>query len=84
MALEAEDLINNAKSDLSQAVALLLKRRNHYFERQQVAKYRQTNCQISEIRSALKALDENSKEAVLPTIAKRFPHPAQRSNKVFT
>tara|TARA_Y100001963_G_C6643438_1_gene382148 strand:- start:90 stop:344 length:255 start_codon:yes stop_codon:yes gene_type:complete len=84
MALEPEDLIANAKSDLSQAIALLLKRRNHYFDRQRVSKYRETNCQISQIRTAIKNLDQNSAEKVLPPIPKRLPHPSKWGNQVFS
>tara|TARA_Y100001937_G_C7095894_1_gene320053 strand:- start:1026 stop:1280 length:255 start_codon:yes stop_codon:yes gene_type:complete len=84
MALEPEDLIANAKSDLSQAIILLLKRRNYYFDRQRVSKYRETNCQISQIRTAIKNLDQNSAEKVLPPIPKRLPHPSKWGNQVFS
>ena len=49
MAIEAEDLIANTKSDLSQAIVLLLRRRSFYKDLKKVAKYRETNCQISQI-----------------------------------
>ena len=84
MALEPEDLIANAKSDLSQAITLLLDRRNYYFDRKRFAKYRQTNCQISQLRTAIKTLDENCAEKVLPQIPKRLPHPSEWGNQVFS
>ena len=83
MAIEAEDLIANAKSDLSQSIVLLLRRRSFYKDLKKVAKYRETNCQISQIREALNALDQNSQKEVLPQIPKRLPHPSKWGNQVF-
>jgi len=84
MALEPEDLIANAKSDLSQAMTLLLRRRSFYQDRRRPTKYRETNCQISQIRTAIKNLDQNSAEKVLPPIPKRLPHPSKWGNQVFS
>lgn len=84
MAIEAEDLIANAKSDLSQAMKLLLTRRCFYQDKKRPTKYRETNCQISQLRTALKALDQNYEKTVLPQIPKRLPHPSQWGDKVFS
>ena len=83
MALEAEDLIANAKSNLSQSIVLLLRRRSFYQDRKRPTQYRETNCQISQIREALNALDQNSQKKVLPQIPKRLPHPSKWGNQVF-
>ena len=84
MAIEAEDLIANAKSDLSQAMTLLLRRRCFYQDSKRPTKYRETNCQISQIREALNALDQNDEKKVLPQIPKRLPHPSKWGNQVYS
>tara|TARA_E500000305_G_scaffold16914_1_gene12579 strand:+ start:300 stop:554 length:255 start_codon:yes stop_codon:yes gene_type:complete len=84
MAIEAEDLIANAKSDLSQSIVLLLRRRSFYKDVKRPSKYKETNVQIATLRKALNALDENSKEKVLPPKPKRIPHPSKWGNQVFS
>tara|TARA_R100000664_G_scaffold5078_1_gene9874 strand:- start:731 stop:946 length:216 start_codon:yes stop_codon:yes gene_type:complete len=59
MALEAEDLIANAKNDLSQAIILLLARRNYYQDNKRSTQYKETNCQIMQLKTALNAIEQN-------------------------
>tara|TARA_R100001443_G_scaffold19638_1_gene31414 strand:- start:412 stop:627 length:216 start_codon:yes stop_codon:yes gene_type:complete len=59
MALEAEDLIANAKNDLSQAITLLLARRNYYQDNERSTQYKETNCQILQLKTALNAIEQN-------------------------
>mgnify|MGYP003154162417 FL=1 len=84
MAIEAEDLIANAKSDLSQATVLLLRRRSFYKDNKRPSKYKETNVQIANIRKALYALDEDTSKTVLPPKPKRIPHPSKWGDQVFS
>ena len=84
MAIEAEDFIANAKSDLSQATVLLLRRRSFYKDNKRPSKYKETNVQIANIRKALYALDEDTSKTGLPPKSKRIPHPSKWGNQVFS
>ena len=84
MALEPEDLIANAKHDTSQAIRLLLARAKFYKDSKRSRKWSETNAQISRLRSAIKYLDPEPTEEVLPPIPKRLPHPSEWGSKVLS